>query len=228
MIRFSCLLVFLSLVACSGDASSPSGSGASDDHADDTAQPPERIDDAVERALDRAGAPAASGDEAAPAASDDAPVEPDAPEGDTPADAEDEGDTPAAAARAATSTGPDRSMEVIGAQIRDAMNAANAAAHDEEDDCEAAYSSLQVLYARLRDMGPTAEPRPLPTRAQFVAACRTLSPELQRCMRLEYNVAHREDCAALQAELDPATRARLRDTMGIPSSGDGDDDEGDD
>ncbi|MEM7608781.1 MAG: hypothetical protein AAF411_25825, partial [Myxococcota bacterium] len=62
-----------------------------------------------------------------------------------------------------------------------------------DTDCERAYNGMLAMVAALGDDGH--DDGGAPPRHEFVASCSQLPEEAQRCMVLDYGMAHQERCA---------------------------------
>jgi hypothetical protein len=95
-----------------------------------------------------------------------------------------------------------------------ARHALGAAAEDGsgDNDCETAYARLKALMTTIEREAPGTV-QPLPPEDRFLAVCAGLPLEMQRCLVVEYAIAHEAECTRLHAALEPAARARLDGLM---------------
>ncbi len=95
------------------------------------------------------------------------------------------------------------------------MEAAMAAADGSEvgaSYCDAAYQSIAAMVEVVRVRYPDRT-REMPPEGLFLDACRRLPDEAQQCLIPTHAMAHRQDCARIQAALPPADLARLQNVL---------------
>lgn len=84
--------------------------------------------------------------------------------------------------------------------------------------CEQAHASIVAMLAAMqKQFGPGQANGAMPSREQFVAGCSQLPEQMQRCMTMQYAMAHQEECNQARENLDPATMARVQELMGRPA-----------
>jgi hypothetical protein len=79
----------------------------------------------------------------------------------------------------------------------------------DSDDCRQAFRQIDDVVAAWHEWFPDREPKPTPSRMEFLSVCHTLSPEQQACLNLPYGRTHHSACGPLFDMLAPSYRARL-------------------
>jgi hypothetical protein len=76
--------------------------------------------------------------------------------------------------------------------------------------CETSYSTLEGIA---KASAPAGEQKRLMPKDQFLASCKELPPQLQKCLVLGYAMEHGDTCQEARNKLDPAGQERLRKLM---------------
>jgi len=95
-------------------------------------------------------------------------------------------------------------MAAVGAAMKAASEAPKG-----NTPCESAYNGMKAMMQAMEKQFPGAGAN-LPERSKFVAECSKLPPEVQKCLDVNYALAHMAECDAAQQKLDPETKARLK------------------
>ncbi len=99
--------------------------------------------------------------------------------------------------------GPD-SFAAAAAALEAAINAGSMAPGNTP--CEQAYNGARAMIEALESQAGMGSAR-LPNQDEFLALCGSMPEEAQRCMVIEYSMAHREDCRRVM-ETEEAQRVR--------------------
>jgi len=144
----------------------------------------------------------------APAPAAPAPAAPAAPAPAGDAKAAPAGDAKAAPAGDAKAD-PGAAMKALG----DAMKAA-ADAPKGATPCETAYNGIEAMAKAMEKSMPAggAKKGP-PPKDQFIAACKELPEDVQKCMDMNYAMANMAACQEAQKKADPAKMAKAREMM---------------
>jgi hypothetical protein len=108
-------------------------------------------------------------------------------------------EVPAAAAEGAAgaaAAGSAQGLEQLGAALGEALQAAGMAEGGEP--CEQAYNGMTAMVAALQKNMPAGGMQPnVPTRDQYLTACRQLPEDAQQCSVPAYAMQNMESCQAI-------------------------------
>ena len=106
---------------------------------------------------------------------------------------------------------PQDDLERAEAMIRHALaEAARGATEGEAATCEQAFQEATAMVRRLRSQNVVGDGVGEPDREAFLAACRRLPEEMQRCSVPSYSMTNTAECAAARDRLDPALQREVR------------------
>ncbi|MCA9617238.1 MAG: hypothetical protein H6722_08185 [Sandaracinus sp.] len=108
-------------------------------------------------------------------------------------------EVPAVAGEAAAGAGTNQGaqgLQQLGAALGEALQAAGMAEGGEP--CEVAYNGMTAMMAALqKNLPPGGMQNPVPTRDQYITACRQLPADAQQCSVPAYAMQNMESCQAV-------------------------------
>jgi type VI protein secretion system component VasK len=119
----------------------------------------------------------------------------------------------AAAEQAAAPAGEQaaQGLQQLGAALGEALQAAGMAQGGEP--CEVAYNGMTAMIAALQKSAPNGMTNPVPSRDQYMAACRQLPEDAQQCSVPAYAMANMETCQAVMQR--PEVRAKIEELRAL-------------
>ncbi|UQA60380.1 hypothetical protein [Polyangium aurulentum] len=96
--------------------------------------------------------------------------------------------------------------------LGDTLDAAAGAKGDTP--CEQSYATLEAMAAAAEKAGAPAETRKkLRPKDKYLASCKELPEEMQKCLVLGYVMEHGDQCQAAKDKLDAAGQEKLKKLM---------------
>jgi hypothetical protein len=121
-----------------------------------------------------------------------------------------------AAAEGAAAANPGQGLEELGAALGAALEAAGMAEGGEP--CEQAYNAMTAMVAALqKNMPAGGMQQPVPTRDQYLTACRQLPADAQQCSVPAYAMQNMETCQTIMQR--PEVQQKMNELRALVQAG---------
>lgn len=119
------------------------------------------------------------------------------------------------AEEAAQGANPGQGLEQLGAALGQALEAAGMAEGGEP--CEQAYNGMTAMVAALQKNMPAGMQQAMPTRDQYLTACRQLPADAQQCSVPAYAMQNMESCQAVMQR--PEVQQKMNELRAMVQGG---------